>query len=35
MEHVLTPELERQLSELLNHPTEDPHDQPIPDGKRS
>ncbi len=30
MEHVLTPELERQLTLLLNDPLEDPHAQPIP-----
>lgn len=35
MEHILTPELEQQLSELLDHPTEDPHAQPIPEGRRS
>lgn len=30
MEHVLTPELEMQLTLLLNDPTKDPHAQPIP-----
>ncbi|MCX6991149.1 MAG: metal ABC transporter permease [Chlamydiae bacterium] len=30
MEHVLTPDLEKQLTELLNDPLKDPHDQPIP-----
>lgn len=30
MEHVLTPELEKQLAELLHNPSEDPHKQPIP-----
>jgi manganese/zinc/iron transport system permease protein len=30
MEHVLTPELERQLTLLLNDPSKDPHAQPIP-----
>jgi manganese/zinc/iron transport system permease protein len=30
MEHILTPELEKQLADLLDHPTQDPHDQPIP-----
>jgi manganese/zinc/iron transport system permease protein len=30
MEHVLTPELERQLTEVLADPQRDPHDQPIP-----
>ncbi|MBI3900834.1 MAG: metal ABC transporter permease, partial [Chlamydiia bacterium] len=30
MEHILTPELEERLAELLDHPTRDPHLQPIP-----
>jgi manganese/zinc/iron transport system permease protein len=30
MEHILTPELERELTEILHHPTQDPHHQPIP-----
>lgn len=30
MEHILTPELERKLTELLDNPTQDPHHQPIP-----
>lgn len=30
MEHILTPELERKLTILLNDPKEDPHFQPIP-----
>lgn len=30
MEHILTPELERELALLLNDPKEDPHHQPIP-----
>lgn len=30
MEHVLTPELEMQLTLLLNDPVTDPHAQPIP-----
>lgn len=30
MEHILTPEIEKQLTLLLNNPTNDPHDQPIP-----
>lgn len=30
MEHILTPELERELTLLLNDPKVDPHDQPIP-----
>ncbi|GAB4226090.1 MAG: iron chelate uptake ABC transporter family permease subunit [Chlamydiales bacterium] len=30
MEHIITPELERELVELLNDPKRDPHHQPIP-----
>lgn len=30
LEHILTPELEAQLLEILHHPTHDPHAQPIP-----
>ena len=30
MEHVITPELEKRLSDYLNHPKVDPHHQPIP-----
>jgi manganese/zinc/iron transport system permease protein len=30
MEHILTPELERELTELLADPKQDPHSQPIP-----
>lgn len=30
MEHIITPELERQLTELLDDPLKDPHEQPIP-----
>ena len=30
MEHIMTPELERELTLLLNDPKEDPHHQPIP-----
>ncbi len=30
MEHILTPELERELTELLQNPKQDPHHQPIP-----
>lgn len=30
MEHILTPELERELTQLLNDPKHDPHHQPIP-----
>ena len=35
MEHVITPELEKSLSEYLNHPQVDPHSQPIPKPKES
>jgi manganese/zinc/iron transport system permease protein len=31
MEHVLTPELEKQLTQILNNPKRDPHKQPIPE----
>lgn len=30
MEHILTPEIERHLQTLLDHPSQDPHKQPIP-----
>ena len=30
MEHIITPELEKELTDLLQHPTHDPHFQPIP-----
>lgn len=30
MEHIITPDLERELSELLGDPKQDPHSQPIP-----
>lgn len=30
MEHIITPELERKLTEILSNPTRDPHSQPIP-----
>lgn len=30
MEHILTPELENELTLLLNDPKQDPHHQPIP-----
>jgi manganese/zinc/iron transport system permease protein len=30
MEHILTPELEQELTMLLNDPVLDPHEQPIP-----
>lgn len=31
MEHILTPEMERKLTQLLENPTKDPHKQPIPE----
>ena len=30
MEHILTPELEKELTILLQDPKRDPHHQPIP-----
>lgn len=30
MEHILTPEIERELQQLLDYPQKDPHEQPIP-----
>ncbi|CDR34742.1 metal ABC transporter permease [Criblamydia sequanensis] len=30
MEHIITPELERELTRLLKDPEKDPHEQPIP-----
>jgi manganese/zinc/iron transport system permease protein len=30
MEHIITPELEKELTELLQDPKRDPHHQPIP-----
>jgi len=30
MEHIITPDLEKKLTELLEDPLEDPHKQPIP-----
>lgn len=30
MEHILTPEIEEELTKLLKNPQEDPHNQPIP-----
>ena len=32
MEHILTPDLERRLTEFLQDPKHDPHLQPIPRG---
>lgn len=34
MEHILTPELEKELQVLLGHPTLDPHAQPIPQERK-
>jgi len=31
MEHIITPELEKELTVLLRDPKKDPHHQPIPD----
>lgn len=31
MEHILTPEMEAKLTRLLENPTQDPHQQPIPE----
>lgn len=30
MEHIITPEIERELTLLLKHPVVDPHEKPIP-----
>lgn len=35
MEHIITPELEGELTILLNNPREDPHRQPIPPKERN
>lgn len=35
MEHILTPEIERELTLLLKDPKQDPHHQPIPQGLNS
>ena len=34
MEHIITPDLEKRLTALLNHPKKDPHQKPIPQGER-
>ncbi|MDE3056113.1 MAG: metal ABC transporter permease [Verrucomicrobiota bacterium] len=34
MEHILTPELEKELTHHLSHPEVDPHDQQIPSPRR-
>lgn len=31
MEHILTPEMEQRLTSMLENPTKDPHQQPIPE----
>ena len=33
MEHILTPEMDEELTKLLNDPKVDPHQQPIPPKK--
>jgi manganese/zinc/iron transport system permease protein len=33
MEHILTPEIEKELTRILKNPKRDPHHQPIPEGK--
>lgn len=33
MEHLITPEIEKELTALLNDPHQDPHHQPIPKAK--
>ena len=32
MEHLISPQMERELTEVLQNPKSDPHSQPIPDG---
>jgi manganese/zinc/iron transport system permease protein len=34
LEHLMSPELERELTELLHNPRHDPHHQPIPNSSR-
>lgn len=34
LEHLFTPELEKELTRLLNNPKKDPHSQPIPSWQR-
>ena len=34
MEHIITPQLEKELTRLLKNPTRDPHHQPIPPAER-
>ncbi len=33
MEHILTPEMEQRLTQMLKDPKQDPHQQPIPEKK--
>ena len=35
MEHIITPEIEQQLSFILKNPTKDPHQKPIPRDEES
>lgn len=35
MEHIITPELEKQLAEILGDPKKDPHAQPIPSAQET
>lgn len=35
LEHVISPEMEQRMAEILDHPTTDPHGQPIPDGGKT
>lgn len=32
MEHIITPQIEQELLRIMDHPTKDPHNQPIPSG---
>lgn len=32
MEHIITPEIEKQLLKMMKNPTHDPHNKPIPTG---
>ena len=34
MEHIITPDIERELTDLLHDPKRDPHRQPIPPAKK-
>ena len=35
MEHIITPQIEKELLKLMKNPTTDPHNQPIPAGEYS